>query len=176
MPTRAEAIEERLKTIEGKLDRCLALLEHEDEDGWDEPMPDPITTAKQTDVLFGDPPGTNEPLTVERAACGSVIDPTTGMCVKHQLTAEEEMAEAARQDVKGCPHNRQGVDDRGNLICLRDGCGYVFTQSGIVQNRLAPGGEHGRVLPDPNPPKWATEQSPGASPNNPGSPLVPHSS
>ena len=69
-----------------------------------------------------------------------------------------------------CPHNRQGIDDHGNLICQR--CGYRFTSTGSVQNRV---GANGGIVRDPNPPEWALQHSPGASSKNPGTPLVPYS-
>lgn len=75
-----------------------------------------------------------------------------------------------RPKVKACPHNRQGIDDAGNLVCQR--CGFNFTGTGSVQNRVGP---NGGIVRDPNPPGWALEHSPGASSKNPGSPLVPHS-
>lgn len=70
---------------------------------------------------------------------------------------------------KACPHNQQGIVD-GVLRCLR--CGFGFTQTGSVQNRVS---QTGAVIQDPNPPGWALEHSPGASSKNPGTPLVPHS-
>lgn len=69
---------------------------------------------------------------------------------------------------KVCPHNQQGIVD-GRLTCLR--CGFNFTETGSVQNRVGP---NGQIVRDPNPPGWALEHSPGASSKNPGTPLVPH--
>ena|ERR1700733_6319699 len=39
---------------------------------------------------------------------------------------------APKQPRKACPHNRQGVDERGALICQR--CGTVLVQSGIIND------------------------------------------
>jgi hypothetical protein len=69
---------------------------------------------------------------------------------------------------KACPHNQQAIIG-GLLTCQR--CGFVWGDSGVVQNRV---GNDGSVVPDPHPPQWATEHSPGASSKNPGTPLVPY--
>lgn len=68
-----------------------------------------------------------------------------------------------------CPHNRQGLDDDGNVICQR--CFQVLTSAGLVHTTLS---AKGKVIADPDPPRWAVEHSPGASSKNPGTPLVPH--
>ena len=70
---------------------------------------------------------------------------------------------------RACPHNQQVLVD-GNITCAR--CGFVLSSSGLQRNTLTPSGQ---IMADPNPPKWATEQSPGASSKNPGGALVPHS-
>lgn len=85
---------------------------------------------------------------------------------------EEDVSQGARvpgpRQPKACPHNQQ-VLVGGNVACAR--CGAVLTSSGMAQGRVSPSGQ---VIPDPHPPQWATQYSPGASSKNPGTPLVPH--
>ena len=61
-------------------------------------------------------------------------------------------------------------------------CGLLCAAAPVLAQTPSPLGEWqysaGQILRmrfDPNPPKWATEQSPGASSKNPGGALVPHS-
>jgi hypothetical protein len=68
-----------------------------------------------------------------------------------------------------CPHNQQ-VLTNGVLTCGR--CSKPLIETGLVRSTLSAGGQ---VIPDPHPPRWATDHSPGASSKNPGTPLVPHS-
>lgn len=71
-----------------------------------------------------------------------------------------------------CPHNRQGIDGEGNVICNR--CGFVLTSSGVVQRAVTASGAVVPVPGEPDP-RWAVEQSPGASSKNPGGFLAPYS-
>ena len=91
--------------------------------------------------------------------------------VEEDMSQFEHVAVRTRPapKAKPCPHNQQVVID-GILKCGR--CGFPLMATGVAQSTV---GADGRVIPDPNPPGWATEHSPGASSKNPGGPLVPHS-
>jgi hypothetical protein len=70
---------------------------------------------------------------------------------------------------KKCPHNQQVLVD-GRVQCAR--CGFLLTTAGLAHGTVM---SDGRVAPDPNPPAWVQDQSPGPSSKNPGGKLVPHS-
>jgi hypothetical protein len=67
-----------------------------------------------------------------------------------------------------CTHQHQ-VLVNGNVQCAK--CAHVLTSSGLARGTVTPSGQ---VMPDPNPPGWARENSRGASSKNPGGALIPH--
>jgi hypothetical protein len=140
---------EILERIEAKQDWCVSALKH--------------LLALEAGIELPEP---EEPDELEEWLAEV---PTNGHG-EVDMSQFEHVAVRSQPKTKPCPHNQQGVVD-GRLKCLR--CGYEFTDTGSVQNRVSASGQ---IVRDPNPPKWATQHSPGASSKNPGSPLVPHSS
>jgi hypothetical protein len=50
-----------------------------------------------------------------------------------------------------CPHNRQGLDDYGRVVCNR--CNSVLAASGVIQDRPSYNAQGMQIIPDPNPPR-----------------------